>query len=1038
VRRILTALIPFFAAALLAQNLTIAPTTTYSTETGINTSAPATFVTQTDGNLGAGNVSKVDTHTLLYPGFNGKIYAHVVGWFGGSNHESIGYNSSDPAVVKAQLNDMVSRGIDGIVHVWYGPGSNISNLEAQAVMNEAPNHPGFTFAIMIDHGAIQWDSCYPSCTATQALINLTTYVANTYFSSPSYLRINGRPVLTSFAMDSSYSIDWNAVAAATPGNPIFLFQNNGGFTHTLTGGSYSWVMPTDSNYGLDYLGSFYSTGMAYPTETTVGATYKGFNDTLASWTANRIMAQQCGQTWLSTFAKLNSMYNSTNQLPVLQLVTWDDYEEGTEIETGIDNCVTVTASMSGSVLNWAISGGSESTIDHYTVFISSDGQNLMPLGDFAAGTNSLDISSFNPVAGTYSLYVKAVGKPSIANKMSNVASLTVAAPVVSSSLTVTPNSGSAPLAVTATSTATTTSTTSGAMTMAGTSNSTSIDFGDGTVVSGASATHTYSTPGSYTVKATTTNSSGTSSTATANVTAAAVAPKAVLTLSSNTGVIPATISASTASSMDPNAGGSISGSVIDWGDGATAAGPSASHVYSTAGTYTVTATVTDNYGASATSTQSLTVAGSGVVISSPAPGATSASPVHIVATAASGNGIAAMSTYIDDVKVYKTYTASTDTSVAVAPGSHRLVINAWDSNGVLLPQASEAFTVSAQAPSASLSLSATSAVAPATVTATASATDPNLNGSISSYTIHWGDGGTSTGATATHTYSNAGVYTVSVNVTDNYGQSASATQSLTVTSAVAPSVTLSLSATTAVAPATITATATATDPNAGGTITSYTIAWGDGSSSAAATASHTYSTTGTYTVTATATDNFGKSASKSQALTVTAPLQVAPTAAMTVSMSGATATVSTAGSTAGSGTISSTIINWGDGTSSSAATASHTYAKGGYDTITATVTNSSGLSASTSQQVTAAGVVIWLPLPGATAAQPVHIAATAYDSRTIASMIIYLDGNKVWTGYVNNFDVWLNMRSGTHTIVVKAWEDVTGVVYQNSVKFKAN
>ena len=70
--------------------------------------------------------------------------------------------------------------------------------------------------------------------------------------------------------------------------------------------------------------------------------------------------------------------------------------------------------------------------------------------------------------------------------------------------------------------------------------------------------------------------------------------------------------------------------------------------------------------------------------------------------------------------------------------------------------------------------------------------------------------------------------------------------------------------------------------------------------------------------------------------------------------------------------------------------------------------------------------------------QPVHIAATAYDSKTIASMIIYLDGNKVWTGYVNNFDVWLNMRSGTHTIVVKAWEDVTGVVYQNSVKFKAN
>ena len=1032
-RPILIALIlSLTGIAATAQNLTIAPTTTYAAETGVNTSEPATFASQTDGNLGGANVSKVDTHSLLYPGFNGKIYAHVVGWFGGSNHENIGYNSSDPAVVKAQINDMVSRGIDGIVHVWYGPGTNISNLEAQAVMNEAPNHPGFTFAIMIDKGAIQWGSCYPSCTATQALINLTTYVANTYFSSPSYLRINGRPVLTNFDIDGSYSVDWNAVAAATPGNPIFLFQNNSGFTHVQTGGSYSWVMPSDSNNGLDYLGSFYSTGMNYATETTVGATYKGFNDTLASWTMNRIMPQQCGQVWLSTFAKINSMYNSTKQLPMLQLVTWDDYEEGTEIETGIDNCVSVAASMSGSVLSWSISGGSESTIDHYTVFISTDGTNLMPLGDFPVGTNSLDVSTFSPAAGSYTLYVKAIGKPSIANKMSNAATLTISAPGVTSAVVVTPNSGSAPLTVTATASS---STTTSALTMAGTTNSTTIDFGDGTVMSGSSATHTYSTPGNYTVKATVTNSSGTTSVSTAAVNASALAPKAVLSLSSNTGAAPATITASTSASTDPNAGGAIAGSVLDWGDGTTSAGPSASHTYTSAGTYTVTATVTDTYGASSTATQTMTVTGGGVTITSPASGATTASPVHLVATASSANGIAAMSSYIDDIRVYKTYTASTDVSLPVSPGTHHLVINAWDSNGVLLPQASEMFTVTAQAPTATLSLSASSAIAPATITATASATDPNVNGSISSYSINWGDGSTSSGASASHTYASAGTYAVTVTATDNYNQSATATQSVTVTTAAVPTVSLSLSATSAAAPATITATVSATDPNAGGSISSYSINWGDGSSSASGTASHTYSNAGTYTVTATATDNYGKSASSSRSLTISAA--AAPTASMTVTMSGPTASVSTAGSTAGSGSIASTVINWGDGTSTSAASASHTYNKGGYYTIAVTVTNSYGQSATASQQVTAAGVVIWLPQPGTTSGQPVHIAATAYDSKPIASMIVYLDNNKVWTGYVNDFDLWLNMRSGNHTLVIKAWEDVTGVVYQSSVTFKA-
>ncbi len=63
----------------------------------------------------------------------------------------------------------------------------------------------------------------------------------------------------------------------------------------------------------------------------------------------------------------------------MQLVTWNDYEEGTEIESGIDNCVSVSAAMAGNSLQWKIAG-SEDTIDHYRVYVSSDGQNLMPLG----------------------------------------------------------------------------------------------------------------------------------------------------------------------------------------------------------------------------------------------------------------------------------------------------------------------------------------------------------------------------------------------------------------------------------------------------------------------------------------------------------------------------------------------------------------------------------------------------------------------------------------------------------------------------------
>jgi len=87
-------------------------------------------------------------------------------------------------------------------------------------------------------------------------------------------------------------------------------------------------------------------------------------------------------------------------------VTWNDYEEGTEIESGIDNCLGISASLSGDSLSWKISGN-ENTVDHYTPYISTDGQNLMPLNDLAAGLHTLNLCSYSLAASKYSLYVQA-------------------------------------------------------------------------------------------------------------------------------------------------------------------------------------------------------------------------------------------------------------------------------------------------------------------------------------------------------------------------------------------------------------------------------------------------------------------------------------------------------------------------------------------------------------------------------------------------------------------------------------------------------
>jgi PKD repeat protein len=62
-----------------------------------------------------------------------------------------------------------------------------------------------------------------------------------------------------------------------------------------------------------------------------------------------------------------------------------------------------------------------------------------------------------------------------------------------------------------------------------------------------------------------------------------------------------------ANSTDPFPGGAISSYAWNWGDGHTSTGKTASHTYSSAGTRTITLTVTDNYGRKGSKKLTITV-----------------------------------------------------------------------------------------------------------------------------------------------------------------------------------------------------------------------------------------------------------------------------------------------------------------------------------------------------------------------------------------------------------------------------------------------
>ncbi len=211
---------------------------------------------------------------------------------------------------------------------------------------------------------------------------------------------------------------------------------------------------------------------------------------------------------------------------------------------------------------------------------------------------------------------------------------------------------------------------------------------------------------------------------------------------------------------------SSTGSITSWawtfGDGGTSTAASTSHIYTTAGTYTVALTVTGP-GGSDTLTRT-----NYITVNTPPPAPVASftgtptngnAPLAVAFTDASTGSIASWAWTFGDGG---TSTLQSPSHTYTAAGTYDVALTVTGPGGSDTQTRTAYVTVGAPPPPpvASFTGAPTSGTAPLAVVFTDAST-----GSITSWAWTFGDGGTSTLQSPSHTYNTAGVFTVALTVT---------------------------------------------------------------------------------------------------------------------------------------------------------------------------------------------------------------------------------------------------------------------------------
>ncbi|AHM58471.1 hypothetical protein D770_00985 [Flammeovirgaceae bacterium 311] len=239
------------------------------------------------------------------------------------------YASRDHDVIEYHMLLMKLSGIDGVLINWYGTqGSNgdIQDLltSSNAIVSQLDNY-GMEFGVVLEDRF--------SRNIDDAKANVR-YLKDNYFNNPAYIRRgdNQDPLLAVFGpITFQQPAQWADILAEAGEDVEFLtLWYESGDAGEVADGEYAWVYQDNNNH-INHLQNFYANRTSQ-SKTLMGSAYPGFNDFYKEGGSGEgyfTIPHNGGATLDQTLAKL---VEHESKIDLVQLVTWNDYGEGTIFE----------------------------------------------------------------------------------------------------------------------------------------------------------------------------------------------------------------------------------------------------------------------------------------------------------------------------------------------------------------------------------------------------------------------------------------------------------------------------------------------------------------------------------------------------------------------------------------------------------------------------------------------------------------------------------------------------------------------------------